>query len=64
MAIAKDEWLERCAKRYVSAGAFETVADAKDAAKACWDADQDSHDFDEEPELAADADLECWDNDE
>lgn len=57
----REEWLARCAARYESLGGL-TASQALEAAAVALDAYEEG-DFTEDPEDAADADMECWDDD-
>lgn len=63
--LTKDEWLARCAKRYMErAGLDETMArTCADICREILDADPESYEG-ESPEDMADGDMGCWDNDE
>lgn len=57
--ITKEEWLRRCAQRYIDKSGI--AADSADVfAEACWD--QRTSDADS-PEDATDADMEYWEDD-
>jgi hypothetical protein len=59
--MEKEEWLRKCAAQYEKCAAMP----AKDAfflAVIALDEDKDG-DFTDNPEWAADADMECWDDD-
>lgn len=59
--MLEQEWLTRCAARY-AARAGLNEGEAMDAAKATRGADADG-DFSEDPEGAADEDMDCWEGD-
>lgn len=61
----RDEWIERCAKRYqIVAGV--TIPHSIEMAKACAEMQADDQPVDEwyPPEDAANEDIDCWDGDD
>lgn len=58
--IAKEDWLRRCAQRFIEKGGLDEDT-AMAFAEACWDAyDRDI----DAPESAADEDMSYWENDQ
>ena len=61
MSLNKYEWLARCAAQYKKRAELEQK-DCAYLANVALDEDKDG-DFTDDPEGAADADMECWDDD-
>mgnify|MGYP000149224535 FL=1 len=64
--MTKDEWISRCAARYVERGGLEysTAISAAEANFDGHDAAFDSSRTDYNPEACADDDMGCWTHDE
>lgn len=59
--MEKEEWLSKCAAHYEKYAAMP-AKDAMFLAIIALEEDKDG-DFTDDPEGAADADMECWDDD-
>lgn len=55
--MTKDEWITRCAARFVSRGGLDETR-AREFAEACFE--NDDGDFVDDPEGSADEDMSCW----
>lgn len=56
--MTKDEWISRCAARFVSRSDLGDIR-AREYAEACYD-NSGAEDFADDPEGAADEDMSCW----
>lgn len=62
IALKKQEWIDRCATRYMRHGGVgETLA--REMAATCWDEEQDNP-TSQSPEDCADEDMSYWTDDE
>ena len=66
-ALTRDQWVEACAKRYMTAGELDQETAAY-FASACADQQAEFHGIDidnwESPDDTADEDMSYWENDE
>lgn len=56
MSTIKEDWLRRCAQRYIDMSGIDED-EAKEYAEACWESRLDDADS---PEDAADEDMSYW----
>ncbi len=59
--MTNEEWLMRCAARYEARAGLH-LTQARGLAEISLDADEDG-DFADDPERAADEDMDCWTDD-
>lgn len=62
--MTKDEWISRCAKRYMEIAGLEEKKALSMAEENYHYVMESGWSFSQDPEESADADLDCWDNDE
>jgi hypothetical protein len=56
--MTKDEWIARCAARFVAEAGLEAER-AREFAEACFENDGTGY-FSDDPEGSADEDMSCW----